>query len=96
MFRKIVDTGVPEFNVMAYFWQNLRDDLNLRGCLSPNILPALQGLTYKDRARMEREMLQTDALTFLDTTDFITWAELSGVDPKILREELIHECRLNS
>ena len=96
MFYKVFDTGIPEFNLMAYFWQNLRNDLQGRGCPSDETPPACAGQTYMNRAKMEREMLQTDALVFLDTTDFINWAQLSGADPEALREVLLHEYQLNS
>lgn len=96
MFNKVFDTGIPEYNVVAYFWENLRNDIQGRGCLQMEVPPALRGLTYKRRATLERRMLQEEAKDFLFTEDFIGWAELSGADPHLLREELLHEYDLNS
>lgn len=96
MFNKLFDIGVPEYNLVGYFWENLRNDITGRGCLSLDIPPALIGLKYVDRARIERKMLQKDALAFLKTMDFIDWADLSGADPQSLKEELLYEYRLNS
>ena len=95
-FHKILDTGVPEFNLVAYFWQNIRNDLLGRGCLELEVTPAFRGLTYEERAKMERQSLQQDALAFLDSPDFVNWADLSGANPESLREELLNEYAINS
>ena len=80
-----LETNVPEYNLLVLFWKSIRDDITGNGCIDPSAY-----LIHRRRVWAERYILRQDALTFLDTPDFVNWAQLSGADPDALREDLLH------
>lgn len=83
-----LETKIPEYNLLGGFWKNVRSDITGRGCLFT--IDTLSHLPYERRVVEERRILRMDARDFIDTPDFIQWAEVSGADPDALREDLLH------
>lgn len=83
-----LETNIPEYNLLGGFWKNIRDDISGRGCLFT--IDTLFRLPYKIRVVVERRILKQDARNFINTPDFVNWAQLSGADPDALREDLLY------
>lgn len=83
-----LETRVPEYNLLGALWKTIRDDITGNGCVDP--------IAYLRRQVTEnRLILKEDARKFIDTSDFVNWAQLSGADPTALREDLL-DAYLNS
>ncbi len=83
-----IETRVPEYNLLGALWKTVRDDIMGNGCVDP--VAYLRRQVTKDRL-----ILKEDARKFIDTSDFVNWAQLSGADPAALREDLL-DAYLNS
>ncbi len=73
-----LETKVPEYNLLGAFWKNLREDITGHA--------VVEGQT----SSRKRRILKTNARRFINTPNFILWAEVSGADPDALREDLLH------
>lgn len=80
-----LETKVPEYNLLGALWKNLRDDIEGHGCID-----SIAYLSSRRRVVDERRILRRDARNFIDTPDFVNWAQLSGADPDALREDLLN------
>ena len=76
---------MPLNEMITAFWKNLRDDLDGRGVTCNEIPYRYRRLPYKERVKIERDILQQRAREFLDSPHFDTWAQLSGFAPDDLR-----------
>ncbi len=78
-----LETNVPEYNLLGAMWKTVRDDITGNGCVDP--------IAYLRRQVTEdRLILREDARSFIGTSDFVNWAQLSGANPDALREDLLH------
>ena len=71
--------------LLIRFWHTLTADLHFRGIVSKD---APTGVSYESHAIMERKMLATEAQIFIDSNDFVHWANISGLDRDRLREAI--------
>jgi hypothetical protein len=78
----------PYSTFLAHFWNCIRLDISGQGCTTDDLPPELRRLPYAERVMIEREGLTKEAALFLDTPDFDWWAEVSGINPDVLREGL--------
>ena len=78
----------PQQLLVKRFWQVTRDDLKGRGVTSDNLPYYQRRLPYADRVIIERENVRREAQTFLDSESFDLCADISGLDPQYLREQL--------
>jgi len=85
-----------EQTILANFWRCLRDDLTGCGCTSDSLPNPYRRLPYSERAMIERDMLQKDALVFLNTNEFDIWARASNIEPQYMRRMLMEEYNDNS
>ncbi len=85
-----LETKIPEYNLLGALWKNVRDDIEGHGCIDPSAY-----LATRRRGGEDQRILRRDARDFLDTPDFMNWAQLSGADPDALREDLLY-AHLNS
>ena len=76
--------------MLANFWRCLKKDLQGNGVTSDEVPPECRHLPYAARVSIERRALRTDAIQFLDSSDFNRWAELSGLEPVPLRRALLN------
>jgi hypothetical protein len=75
--------------LLAAFWNSVRDDLHERGVTTDDGLPySVRKLPYRKRVTIEREGLKETAEEFLDSPDFVQWAELCGLEADYLREAI--------
>ena len=77
-------------NLLAAFWNSVRDDLHSRGVTTDDGLPyGVRRKPYRERVTIERKSLRVKAGEFLSSPDFVWWSDLCGLDPDILKENLI-------
>ncbi len=79
-----LEVKIPEYNFLGALWKIVRDDITGNG-----IVEVTDIFSARQRLRKQR-ILKQDARDFLDTPDFMDWAQLSGADPDALREDLLH------
>ena len=74
-----LETKIPEYNFLAAFWDNVRNDITGHAIVEG-------GYTrYQDR-----RIIKANTRDFIDTPDFVQWADVSGADPDALREDLLY------
>ncbi len=78
----------PQQLLIKRFWQVTQDDLRGRGVTSDSLPYFQRRLPYAERVIIERENVRREAQTFLDSDSFTAWADISGLDPQYLREQL--------
>jgi len=79
----------PEQEFLAGFWSRVKDDLHGVGCTMTKKSGIVDGLTYEDRVRLEREQLKRDTTRFIHSDDFEWWAIQSNLDSNTLRGKLL-------
>ncbi len=83
-----LETKIPEYNLLGALWKNLRDDIEGHGIVE---VAGLSSAVQRARQRLRnRRILKQDARNFINTPDFVNWAQLSGADPDALREDLLN------
>lgn len=76
----------PLHSLLARFWQVLLDDLMGRGCVGFEDVK-----TYSpESVRIKREKLKKEAEEFLSSPEFVMWAEVSNLDPDVLRKKYVN------
>lgn len=81
----------PAEQLIRRFWQITKDDLAGKGVTFDSLPYHLRSLPYSKRATIERNQIKCDAEEFLESDDFRFWAELAGLNPDYLREQLCRE-----